>query len=123
MSRISGLTGAALLAVLLAAAGTVGAGNGGTARFSDPERLAALMDSAPERVMHVLEGVLSEEQVAQVETALFPEASTWQKVRALEQARKELVRAGFDEHGGVLAAVDAGLAGLTEPAEAEGGGM
>ena len=122
MNRMSGVTGVLLLGVLVAAAGAVGAQTGARARFSDPERLVAVMDSTPERVMRVLESVLSPEQVGAVEAALFPEGGAWDKTRALERARKELVRAGFEEQSDVVAAVDAGLAGLREAAEADGGG-
>jgi hypothetical protein len=77
------------------------------AKFTSRERVAETMDSNPERVVSILETILSSEQAAEFERALFPPASGEEQKRGLEAVRTQLLRLGLSDSDPLVQAVAA----------------
>ena len=79
---------------------------GGT-RFSSRERIVETMDSNPERVVSILETILSSEQAAEFERALFPPVSGEEQKRGLDAVKTQLLRLGLSDSDPLVQAVAA----------------
>jgi hypothetical protein len=64
--------------------------------FTDSERVARFLDNSPDAAVRLLEGVLSREQGATLEKAMFPEASMDEKRQAYKEIDMALSRIGVN---------------------------
>lgn len=93
----------------------------GGEKFSSRERIAETMDSNPDRVVSILEGLLSAEQAAAFERALFVPVRDEDQKRGLETVRSQLLRLGLPESDPLVQAVAARANAIViESAEAAG---
>ncbi|GMU91690.1 MAG: hypothetical protein AMXMBFR4_07480 [Candidatus Hydrogenedentota bacterium] len=79
----------------------------GGAKFTSRERIAETMDSNPEWVVSILETILSSEQAAEFERALFPPVSGEEQKRRLEAVKTQLLRLGLSDSDPLVQAVAA----------------
>ena len=84
-------------------------------KFDDPARIANAMDNNPRRCVAMLDNILTPEQAAEFESALFPPATDAEKKAALENAKLGLKRAGI-----VMPEIDSAIALIADkPVEAK----
>ncbi len=100
-------------AVVLAGAVTTEHVAGQTeARFSDPERVQLFLDNHPDAAVKLLESVLSQEQAAALEKAMFPEPSEDEKRSAYETVQATLKRIGLGADDALQQTVSARIESL-----------
>lgn len=80
------------------------------AAFRDTRAVAERLNNNPGQIVSLMEGILTPDQVASFEDALFPAADEATRRRALEEARTILVRAGVPSEDSAVAALDLELA-------------
>lgn len=85
--------------------------------FSDRERLIRFLDNNPEAMVDALESVLSQEQIAALETVLFPPPSNEQKEAALKNIKSDLLRLGLSSDDTLVKAVDDTLSAVSAAVE------
>lgn len=74
--------------------------------FRDTPAVAERFNNNPDRIVSMLEGILTADQVAAIENVLFPVADEATRTRALVEARKVLLRAGLRSDDSVVVAID-----------------
>ena len=105
MSRRGVLCGLAVGLVCALLAG--GAVHAQGAQFSQRERVKLAMDNSPELVVAAIESVLTQAQIAGIESALFPEPTEAEQRTTLESVKVKLLQAGFAADDPLVKAVDA----------------
>ena len=85
--------------------------------FRDKQVMAERFNNNPNQIVTLLEGVLSDEQVAAMEVALFPAPDRTERKAVLEDARQILVRAGIPIEDSAVAALDNEIAAIVMPEE------
>ncbi len=80
------------------------------AAFRDTQAVAERLNNNPGQMASLLEGILTADQIVSIENTLFPAADEATRTRALEEARKTLIRAGVQPDDTVVTAIDRELA-------------
>ncbi len=74
--------------------------------FRDRKTVAERLHNNPAQAAALLEGVLTDEQVATLEATLFPNPTSEERKAALERARQVLLRAGVASDDAAVTALD-----------------
>lgn len=80
--------------------------------FGNREEVVERFHNNPDRIVALVEGVLSDEQVASIEEALFPQPSEEERKEALEAARRILVRVGIQSDDPALLTLESEIAAI-----------
>lgn len=86
-------------------------------QFRNREEVTERFRNNPDQIVTLVEGVLSDQQVASIEVALFPQPSVEERKKALEAARRVLVRAGIQSDDPALLTLESEIAAVEVAAQ------
>lgn len=97
-----------LIFVLIIMVLCIGVSSTEPAKWKRPDEvITSMIDQSSNTVTKLLPSICTQEQIDQIESALFPEPSDAEKKAAIERARNELMRSGMTEMDSVCTTLKA----------------